>query len=117
VFALGLILLALLPAHPQAWDIGLRNLICGIGFGCFQSPNNREMLSNASRENSGYASGVLAIMRTFGQCLGTALVGVMLSIYAANSAIQEGHAVQLSLWLAVMATLLAIVISVSRLRR
>lgn len=117
VFALGLILLALLPAHPQAWDIGLRSLICGIGFGCFQSPNNREMLSNASRENSGYASGVLAIMRTFGQCLGTALVGVMLSIYAANSAIQEGHAVQLSLWLAVMATLLAIVISVSRLRR
>jgi DHA2 family multidrug resistance protein-like MFS transporter len=117
VFALGLILLALLPAHPQAWDIGLRSLICGIGFGCFQSPNNREMLSNASRENSGYASGVLAIMRTFGQCLGTAFVGVMLSIYAANSAIQEGHAVQLSLWLAVMATLLAIVISVSRLRR
>lgn len=110
IFAIGLALLAMLPEHAQAWDICLRSLICGIGFGCFQSPNNKEMLSNASRENSGYASGVLAIMRTFGQCLGAAFVGVMMSIYAQNSA------VHFSLWMAVIATLLAIMLSVSRLR-
>ena len=110
IFAIGLTLLAMLPEHAQAWDICLRSLICGIGFGCFQSPNNKEMLSNASRENSGYASGVLAIMRTFGQCLGAAFVGVMMSIYAQNSA------VHFSLWMAVVATVLAIALSVSRLR-
>lgn len=110
IFAIGLALLAILPEHAQAWDICLRSLICGIGFGCFQSPNNKEMLSNASRENSGYASGVLAIMRTFGQCMGAAFVGVMMSIYAQNSA------VHFSLWMAVIATVLAIMLSVSRLR-
>ncbi|MFB0710286.1 MFS transporter [Buttiauxella noackiae] len=110
IFAIGLALLAILPEHAQAWDICLRSLICGIGFGCFQSPNNKEMLSNASRENSGYASGVLAIMRTFGQCLGAAFVGVMMSLYAQNSA------VHFSLWMAVIATVLAIMLSVSRLR-
>ncbi|WP_151993996.1 MFS transporter [Buttiauxella massiliensis] len=110
IFAIGLTLLAMLPEHAQAWDICLRSLICGIGFGCFQSPNNKEMLSNASRENSGYASGVLAIMRTFGQCLGAAFVGVMMSIYAQNSA------VHFSLWMAVIATVLAIALSVSRVR-
>lgn len=110
IFAIGLALLAMLPEHAQVWDICLRSLICGIGFGCFQSPNNREMLSNASRENSGYASGVLAIMRTFGQCLGAAFVGVFMSIYAQSSA------VHISLWIAVIATVLAIVLSVSRLR-
>ena len=110
IFAIGLTLLAMLPEHAQAWDICLRSLVCGIGFGCFQSPNNKEMLSNASRENSGYASGVLAIMRTFGQCLGAAFVGVMMSIYAQNSA------VHFSLWMAVIATVLAIMLSVSRLR-
>ncbi|MCE0828245.1 MFS transporter [Buttiauxella sp. A2-C2_NF] len=110
IFAVGLALLAMLPEHAQAWDICLRSLLCGIGFGCFQSPNNREMLSNASRENSGYASGVLAIMRTFGQCLGAAFVGVFMSLYAQNSA------VQISLWVAVIATVLAIALSVSRLR-
>jgi len=116
VFAVGLLLLAQLPAQPQVWDIGLRSFICGLGFGCFQSPNNREMLSNASRENSGYASGVLAIMRTFGQCLGAACVGVILTIYSASSVLQEARAVQVSLWVAVMATVLASVISLSRLR-
>lgn len=110
IFAIGLTLLAMLPEHAQTWDICLRSLVCGIGFGCFQSPNNKEMLSNASRENSGYASGVLAIMRTFGQCLGAAFVGVMMSIYAQNSA------VHFSLWMAVIATVLAIMLSVSRLR-
>lgn len=70
LFSPGLLSLALLPEHPQTWDIALRNLLCGIGFGCFKSPNNREMLANVGREQSGYALGVLAIMRTFGQCLG-----------------------------------------------
>ena len=117
IFAAGLLLLARLPAQPEVWDIGLRSFVCGIGFGCFQSPNNREMLSNASRENSGYASGVLAIMRTFGQCLGAACVGVILSVYAATNLSQEAHAVQLSLWVAVIATVLAMVLSVTRLRK
>src|SRR5471030_1929483 len=122
LFAAGLVLLAQLPDHANVWDIGLRSLLCGIGFGCFQSPNNREMLSNASRENSGYASGVLAIMRTFGQCLGAAFVGIILSIYVQSasdplkSVMQEAQAVRLSLWVAVAATVLAILISVSRLR-
>ena len=49
-------------------------------------------------------------MRTFGQCLGAAFVGVMMSIYAQNSA------VHFSLWMAVVATVLAIALSVSRLR-
>ncbi|MFE8116606.1 MFS transporter [Brenneria goodwinii] len=122
LFAVGLALLALLPDHAQVWDIGVRSLLCGIGFGCFQSPNNREMLSNASRENSGYASGVLAIMRTFGQCLGAAFVGVILAAYVQSGgeppqlAVQEAQAVRLSLWLAAAATILAIAISFSRIR-
>ncbi|WP_395491096.1 MFS transporter [Cedecea davisae] len=110
VFTLGLLLLALLPEHASAWDIGLRSLVCGIGFGIFQSPNNREMMANASREHSGYASGVLAIMRTFGQCLGAAVVGIILALYG-NQLTQEPQAVRLSLWIAACATLLAIAFS------
>lgn len=114
-FALGLTLLALLPEQPQIWDIGVRSLICGIGFGCFQSPNNREMLANASRENSGYASGVLAIVRTFGQCLGGAVVGIILALFAPASR-QAASAVHLSLWIAVLATGFALLFSLSRLQ-
>lgn len=118
LFAVGLSSLALLPDRAMIWDISLRGLICGIGFGFFQSPNNREMLANASRELSGYASGVLAIMRMFGQSLGAALIGVILSVYAhAATGSAEEHAVRLGLWLAALATVVAIIVSVARLRQ
>lgn len=118
LFAVGLMLLARLPHDPSVWDISLRSLICGIGFGCFQSPNNKEMMANASREHSGYASGVLAIMRTFGQCLGAALLGGILSLYAPSGNVeQEAYAVRLGLGLAAGATLLAILFSLSRIRQ
>jgi len=125
VFTVGLALLALLPAHAQAWDICWRGFICGIGFGFFQSPNNREMLSNTARQHSANASGVLAIMRTFGQCFGAALMGIIVSVFGAHviagagtlaSAAQDAHAIRLSLWVAAAATALATLVSVSRLR-
>lgn len=110
IFVLGLALLATLPVSPSAWDICLRSLVCGIGFGCFQSPNNREMLSNVSREYSSYASGVLSIARTFGQCLGAAAVGVLL-------AVAHQAAVHLALWIAVATSAVAVMFSASRLRK
>ena len=119
VFAIGLALLALLPEHAQTWDICWRSLICGVGFGLFQSPNNREMLSNAPRERSAHASGVLAIMRTFGQCFGVALMGIVLSAEGGvlMGVAREAQAIRLSLWVAVAATALATVISASRVRK
>ncbi|EOV5397876.1 MFS transporter, partial [Cronobacter turicensis] len=95
-----------------------RGLLCGMGFGCFQSPNNREMLAGAPREHSGYASGVLAIMRTFGQCLGAALVGVILTLGSpAASGVAGAAGVRLALWIAAAASLLALAFSLSRLRK
>jgi DHA2 family multidrug resistance protein-like MFS transporter len=125
MFTLGLALLALLPAHAQTWDICWRGFICGIGFGFFQSPNNREMLSNTAREHSANASGVLAIMRTFGQCFGAALMGIILSVYGSHvvagagtlaTAAQDANAIRLSLWVAAGATALATLISANRMR-
>lgn len=77
VLTLGLVLLACLSAHATVPDILWRAFVCGLDF--FQSPNNREMLSNAPRSRSGTASGVLAIACTFGQYLGAALVAVVLT--------------------------------------
>ncbi|MGQ5629862.1 MFS transporter [Enterobacter cloacae] len=118
IFVVGLILLATLPASPSAWDICLRSLVCGIGFGCFQSPNNREMLSNVAREYASYASGVLSIVRTFGQCLGAAVVGVLLAATAGSDhQMLDDGAVHLALWIAVIASTASVLFSVSRLRR
>ena len=88
--------------------------MCGIGFGCFQSPNNREMLSNVAREYASYASGVLSIVRTFGQCLGAAVVGVLLAATAGSDhQMLDDGAVHLALWIAVIASTASVLFSVS----
>jgi DHA2 family multidrug resistance protein-like MFS transporter len=79
--AAGLALLAGLPAQPSDFDIVWRTAICGLGFGLFQSPNNRTMLSSAPRERSGGASGMLATARLLGQTTGAATVSLLFGLY------------------------------------
>ncbi|EKM8118465.1 MFS transporter [Enterobacter hormaechei] len=62
-----------------------------------------------SRDYASYASGVLSIMRTFGQCLGAAAVGVLL---ATNE-----RAIHAALWIAAAASAVAVIVSASRLRK
>ena len=76
VLSLGLAALALLPADPGTLDIVLRMAVCGAGFGFFQSPNLRALMSSAPPERSGGASGVIALARLTGQAIGAALVAL-----------------------------------------
>ncbi len=50
--------------------------LAGVGFGFFQTPNNRAMLGGIPRHRSGAAGGMQATTRVFGQGVGTAFVGV-----------------------------------------
>lgn len=77
---LGLALLATVGAHPTPFDITWRMALCGVGFGMFQSPNNRQMLSAAPRERSGGASGMLGTARLTGQTVGAALVALIFGV-------------------------------------
>ncbi|NUA32176.1 MFS transporter [Cupriavidus basilensis] len=80
VMCMGMASLALLPAHPSALDIGIRMAICGAGFGFFQSPNLKALMSSAPRERAGGASGVIATARLLGQATGAALVALSFGI-------------------------------------
>ncbi|HEV2594267.1 MAG TPA: MFS transporter [Sphingomicrobium sp.] len=76
IFAAGLFFLSRLGAHPSNFDIGWRMAVCGLGFGLFQSPNNRTIVSAAPRARSGAAGGMLATARLLGQTAGAVTVGV-----------------------------------------
>ena len=54
--------------------------MAGAGFGLFQSPNNRTMLSAAPPERAGGASGMLGTARLTGQTLGAALVALIFNL-------------------------------------
>jgi DHA2 family multidrug resistance protein-like MFS transporter len=74
--SVGLVGLALLPAAPHTADIVLRMALCGAGFGFFQSPNLKALMSSAPPERSGGASGVIGMARLLGQTTGAALVAL-----------------------------------------
>ena len=106
---LGLVLLAILPAEPQLLDIAWRMALCGFGFGMFQSPNNKTLLTSAPKPRSGAASGMLSMARLSGQAVGAALAALILGRLGVTGATT-------SLWVAAGFSVLAAVISVTRLR-
>ena len=84
ILSAGMVSLAWLPADPSVADIAVRMAICGIGFGLFQSPNLRALMSSAPPERSGGASGVIAISRLIGQATGAALVSLCFGLAGAS---------------------------------
>ena len=102
----GLASLARLEAEAGVVEVLWRMALCGIGFGLFQPPNNRELIGSVPRERSANASGAMSTSRTVGQSLGVALVGAFLA---------AGIAVQATLWLGALTSLLALLASLARL--
>jgi DHA2 family multidrug resistance protein-like MFS transporter len=82
ILAGGLLALALLPAHPTPLDIGWRVGLSGAGFGIFQSPNNRMMLTAAPRARAGAAGGMLSTARLTGQTTGAVLAAIFFELFA-----------------------------------
>jgi MFS transporter, DHA2 family, multidrug resistance protein len=82
--AIGIVSLAFLPASPSPLEIGWRLILCGIGFGFFQTPNMKAIMSSAPTSRSGGASGILAASRLFGQSVGAAIVAICLSFSPEN---------------------------------
>lgn len=87
VFAGGLFSLALLPHHPGFQDVAWRMVVCGLGFGFFQTPNNRTLIASAPRNRSGSASGMLGTARLLGQTTGAALVALLFGRLPADATI------------------------------
>ncbi len=56
-------------------------ILCGAGFGLFQSPNNHTIITSAPRHRSGGASGMLGTARLLGQSTGAALVALMFNLF------------------------------------
>lgn len=86
MLAAGMALLAMLPASPAVADICWRMAICGCGFGFFQTPNMKALMSSAPASRSGGASGIVATARLIGQTSGAALAALCFGIAGRDGA-------------------------------
>lgn len=82
----GLLLLATMPAVPADWDVAWRMGICGVGFGFYQTPNNLTLMTAGPPERSGAASGMVAVARTVGWSLGSAVVALIFGLRGSQGA-------------------------------
>jgi MFS transporter, DHA2 family, multidrug resistance protein len=108
-FATGLALLSVTSSSQTPAAILLPMALCGAGFGFFQSPNNRTIVTLAPKERSGAAGGMLATARLLGQTTGAVTVAAGFHWLGVGSG-------PLLLRLAAGAAAVAAVISLLRLR-
>ena len=86
LLGLGMVLLATLPVNPSVANIVWRMAICGFGFGFFQTPNIRTLMSSAPPHRSGGASGLVATARLTGQTIGAALAALCFGLAGRDGA-------------------------------
>ncbi|HEY1720664.1 MAG TPA: MFS transporter [Magnetospirillaceae bacterium] len=87
LLAVGLALIATMPQETNVFGIGFRIAICGFGFGLFQTPNNKAMMTAAPKERSGGAGGMVGTARLLGQTTGAALVALAFGVAPAHGTI------------------------------
>lgn len=109
----GLALLALMAQQPTTPGVAWRLLLCGMGFGLFQSPNNHTIVTSAPLRRAGAASGMLGTARLTGQSLGAVLLAVIFAVAGTT----DGSGPRLALGLAASFAAASALFSLARLRR
>lgn len=106
ILAGGLAALSLMPAQPTFGDICWRMALCGIGFGFYQTPNNLTVMTSGPATRSGAASGMMAVARTLGWALGSALVALVFGLSQGSGG--AVHCLELATGFALLGTALSV---------
>ena len=78
--ATGIAIIVLMPESASDIWLMLAMGLAGIGFGFFQTPNNRVIIGSAPRHRAGALGGLQATTRVFGQTFGAAMVASAFSL-------------------------------------
>lgn len=86
ILGTGCFLLAFIPAGTGYAGIIWRLMLCGMGFGMFQSPNNHLIMTSGPTQRAGSAGGMQATARLTGQTVGAALVALIFHVSGPTAA-------------------------------
>lgn len=105
--ATGLGWVAMLPLEAGFGWHAVGMLVAGLGFGFFQSPNNRALLTGGPRRRSAAAGALQATTRVFGQSMGTALVAIAFNL-------SVSHGATLGVVISMLCAVAALVVNIAR---
>jgi DHA2 family multidrug resistance protein-like MFS transporter len=110
LLAIGLIGVGLLPDDPHHVAFIVGTVVAGLGFGLFQTPNNRILLLSAPKARSGAAGAMQGTARLTGQTLGAIAMAITFSVVPLTVA------PEVALVLAAAFAAVAAVVSLGRVR-
>ncbi|MFN3520681.1 MAG: MFS transporter [Phenylobacterium sp.] len=96
----GLIAAAAWPPWGDATALIGFGALCGLGFGLFQTPNNRTIFLSAPATRSGAAGGLQGTARLTGQTAGALMLSTLFSLGPVDAAPRTGMALAAALALA-----------------
>ena len=108
--AVGLAATSLWPLQDSALPLVPLTMLCGLGFGLFQVPNNRNMFLSAPSKRAGAAGGMQATARLAGQTAGGIVMSLLFTVAPVESAPRLGLGIGAAL------TLVAGFVSVLRVK-
>lgn len=88
--AAGLAVACLWPLHGDPWPLVLSTALCGLGFGLFNVPNNRNMFLSAPPNRSGAAGGMQGTARLVGQTTGALIMTLLFAVTSVDAAPRTG---------------------------
>ena len=88
--AVGLLAAALWPPQGHPLLLVPITMLCGLGFGFFQVPNNQNMFLAAPLERSGAAGGMQGTARLAGQTSGAIIMTLLFTLTSVNAAPRIG---------------------------
>lgn len=100
VLATGLFAAAIMPLQGEVWPLALFTALCGLGFGLFNVPNNRNMFLSAPAIRSAAAGGIQGTARLTGQTSGAVIMTLLFALVQLDMAPRIGLAVGAALTLA-----------------
>ena len=119
IYSAGLLAIALLGLRPPLWAVYASTGLAGLGFGIFQSPNNREMQGSVPIAHASSAAAVLNLNRTLAQSAGSGAVSVALVLAGATAGAphEQARAATAALWVALAGAVISAAVSLVKLRR
>ncbi len=107
IMVAGLLLVLFMPVPMNRLDVAWRLAVCGLGFGCFQTPNNRLLIGSAPPNRAGAGSGVLSTSRLLGQTTGSALVALIFGLTSGSVGLGTQMSIGVAASFATVATVLS----------
>jgi DHA2 family multidrug resistance protein-like MFS transporter len=83
-----LVIATLAPSTPAILAACI--VVCGLGFGLFQTPNNRNLFLGAPTHRSGAAGGLQGTARLTGQTAGAVLMTALFTVTSVEAAPRLG---------------------------